>query len=374
MSNIASKIVPIAQEALFTIQNSNLAESLSPTLSFNWVNVVSLDASGDPVIPSAGEYLVYVKTSDNTGFERVNRPIRASKTGGSLMPDGNELGAFYGATLQEIKVVPNGVVGVDSYEVHVRQAKTGKQPEVPVRSYDAAVAEGNIQGSSGFFAFGRNLGLSSGSEEFIIDFANVYTFLTAAEPLYISSSDAGDTAVTMIVRILDENYEQHDIIQTINGQTKTLLNAPDALRVLFAFNIGSVRHNGDVYVYADSTVSGGVPDDDTKILAKSDEPKQQSNMANFTVPAGKKALLRAIVVTVNRNNNSGSADVFINTKAENGVKRRRAELGLSGSSTLDYNFAIPISFSEKTDIFLTAISSVNNYDIAAGFQLQVEDM
>tara|TARA_R110002096_G_scaffold16230_1_gene55519 strand:+ start:302 stop:1432 length:1131 start_codon:yes stop_codon:yes gene_type:complete len=376
MSNIASKIATIAESAILTIQNKSLTESLSATLSFNWINVVSLDSSGDPVIPVSGQYLVYVKTSNNTGFERVNRPIEARKTGGSLMVDGEELGAFYGATLQEIKVVPVDVVGVDSYEVHVRQAKTGRQPEVPVMSYDAAIAEGDIQGSSGFFAFGRNNLISSGVEEFVIDFASQYTFLLAAEPLYISSSNAADTAVTMIIRILDTNYEQHDIVQTINGQTKTLINLPDALRVIFAFNVGSVASLGDVYVYANSTVTGGIPDDTTKILAKSDIAKQQSNMANYTIPAGKKGLLRAIVITANKSNNNGAADVFLNTKSENGVKRRRAELGLqtSGSSSFSYNFEIPILLSEKTDVFLTVSSTVNDYDVAGGFQIQLDDM
>lgn len=376
MSNIASKTALINEVAVLTIQNSNLTESLSSSLSFNWINIVSLDSAGDPVVPLSGEYLVYIRTSDNTGYERVNRPIPAIKTGGSLMSDGNELGVFYGALLQRIKVVPVNVVGVDSYEVHVRQSKTGKQPEVPVRSYDAAIAEGDIQGSSAFFAFGRNKLISSGVEEFIIDFASQYTFLSVAEPLYISSSNAADTAVNMVIRILDANYEQHDIVQTINGQTKTLINLPDALRVTFAFNGGALASVGDVYIYSDSAVTGGVPNDLSKVLAKSDIRKQQSNMANFTIPAGKKGLLRAIVITANKANTTGAADVFLNTISENGVKRVRAELGLqtAGSSNFTYSFEVPIPLGEKTDIFLTVSATVNDYDVAGGFQIQLDDM
>jgi len=375
MINRVHKQSPILNETLFQYNDADIRKDILSNLSFNWVDIVCLDENDDPITPSSGEFIVYVKTNELSGFEKVDRPIQAAKCGGSSMPDGFQLGAFYGSFILELKVIPVDVVGASSYITYVRQSDFGKTPVLPTKTYDEAIASGEIQGAYGFFAFGRNQSISADTEEFVIDFANQYTFLETAEQLYISSSSASDTSVTMVIRVLDENYVQHDIVQTINGQAKTPVNLPNALRVIFTFNGGSTLQQGDVYVYSDTTVTNGVPDDLTKVLAKSDTAKQQSNMANFTVPFGKYALIRAIVITANKSNNTGAADVYLNTRERNGVRRRRAELGLQtgGSSQFTYSFEIPIRFEYGTDIFLTAEPTVNNYDIAGGFQLQIED-
>jgi len=376
MINVVNKITDINTNTLFTTTDQLLPDRLLNNLSFNWINVVSLDVNNNPIKPTAGNYFIYVKTSSNTGFEKADKPINFHQAGGSSMVDGHEKGSFYGAIVEQIKIIPAGIVGATNYQVHVRQSDQGRQPEVPVKLHSDAVADGFIQGSDGFFAFGKNPNMTKDVTSIITDFTSTYNFLSVAQPIYISSSSATDTSVTMLVSVLDVNYDRVDLVVNVNGQTKTLLAGGNYIRIFSVFNIGNVSHVGDVYVYPNITVTAGVPNDLTQVIAKSDIAKQQSNMAILTIPNNKRGLLKTIIVTANKANTTGAADLFLATRDFNGVKRIRAELNLqtAGDPTFNFNFVIPIALPTKSDIWIEGIPTVSAYSIAAGFQVLIEDL
>lgn len=128
MFNTVEKIGLVNESILFSIYDESLPEKLLSHLAHNWINIVSLDGNDDPIAPTAGEYNVYVKTSPNTGFELVQQPLDADKTGGSSMPDGVERGVYYSSIVEEIKITPVSVTGAVSYQVHVRQVDEGTLP------------------------------------------------------------------------------------------------------------------------------------------------------------------------------------------------------------------------------------------------------
>ena len=192
----------------------------------------------------------------------------------------------------------------------------------------------------------------------------------------MSSSSNSDTSVEMEVVLLDTDYNQITIKQTVNGSTKTAVGPANGFRVISLINIGSVLQVGDVVVYGDSTTSNGVPDDLTKLLAVSTVEKQQCGMAVYTVPKGKQAQLLNINVSGTRTQNSGSLDADLYIRTANGVPRIIGERGVqtAGESSVNYDFPVPVTFEAGTDMYITATSAVSNYDVSGGFVLLIEDV
>lgn len=84
-----------------------------------------------------------------------------------------------------------------------------------------------------------------------------------------SSSDAGDTQEIVIEGHTISSGELTFVTQTVTlaGQTETALTTPLA-RVTRLYNNGTTDFAGDVYVYEDDTVTGGVPQTASKIHMK----------------------------------------------------------------------------------------------------------
>lgn len=236
------------------------------------------------------------------------------------------------------------------------------------------MAQNKLDANS-LFLFGRNHKIDTATDpEMLTDFSTDgnYPFLSTPEELFISSSSALDTSVVIVCRMLDVNWNVKDVVVTLNGQNTVQVLGGPFVRCLIAFNGGAVDQDGDVHVYRTSTVTNGVPlVVDT--LMKVSVINQQSSAALFTVPSGFTGYIGSLIMTINRNSTGGSSDIGLVTKAFNGVKRVRGELGLqtSGDSVFNYVFPIPVRIGEKTDIWLEASVTNNNTDIAAGFQVSL---
>lgn len=98
---------------------------IEQNLAHSFVDVLSLGADGQPVIPTAGTYKIYVKTMQQGGFKAVQGgDLDAKLTGGDALPDGLQEGVSFAANALEIKIVPSGVQGVTSYRVQICQNLT----------------------------------------------------------------------------------------------------------------------------------------------------------------------------------------------------------------------------------------------------------
>lgn len=117
------------------------------------------------------------------------------------------------------------------------------------------------------------------------DGITLYTWPTAPETLYVSSSDNADTADVSVTGH-DASRNEQVAVQAVAGQTKTEIGSGLTwMRTYRAFNSDSTDLAGDVYIYADSTTTAGVPDDATKIRAKITAGINQSYMTIYSIPA-----------------------------------------------------------------------------------------
>ena len=123
----ATKEALIGSSIIFTTTDAEFIERVHPNTAHNFVDVVSLDGlGGNPVIPTAGDYLITVKTNDRGGFKAIqdNGTLSAALTGGSALADGVAEGASFDQSPLEIKVTPIGVDVAAAFAVYITQNLT----------------------------------------------------------------------------------------------------------------------------------------------------------------------------------------------------------------------------------------------------------
>lgn len=104
--------------------------------------------------------------------------------------------------------------------------------------------------------------------------------------MYLSSSDSGDTSVLALVTGLDGDFNELTSTMTLTGNTQVALNDL-FIRVKQVNIIGSTQPLGDIYLAElDGTISGGVPQDNSKIQVKIENGKNLGHTGMITVPAG----------------------------------------------------------------------------------------
>lgn len=219
--------------------------------------------------------------------------------------------------------------------------------------------------------FGRNPDVDTGAQEDIVSYGGTKTYLSVADTLYISSSNAGDT-VDIVASGLDADGNRQEVTQALNGQTKTEIGSGVTwLDVFRGWNANSTDLAGDVYIYADDTVTGGVPDTASKVLAKIDQTKQQTHIAAYIIPSGYTGYLLGWYASMNRSNTTGASDVELFSREDGKVFRSKDIRGLAGSGNSSFIHYYPIapSYSELTTLKVSANVSANDTDISAGFSL-----
>lgn len=98
--------------------------------------------------------------------------------------------------------------------------------------------------------FGSNADIDIAAAEDIDNAGGTYTFSSAAEALYISSSNDADEQ-TVTVTGLDANYAEQAIDVVLDGYVKTRVGTTQTfLRVNSVEVDGATANTGDIYVYA----------------------------------------------------------------------------------------------------------------------------
>ena len=124
-----------------------------------------------------------------------------------------------------------------------------------------------------------------------------------SETLKISSDNAADTNVAVIVYGYDQNNEFQ--IQTggtdrFNGQTKSIILGSWSRVLHVEFNPANVsNHVGQIFVYKDTAIVAGVPTDKTAIRANLVPGYGASARGLISVIPGRKATLRSVEITQN---------------------------------------------------------------------------
>lgn len=229
-----------------------------------------------------------------------------------------------------------------------------------------------IQGSYGDIAsvdqkaktllkFGSNDNLGT-AEATVWEQGGIETLPTTNAIDTVSSSNAGDTGTVVIEgHTIAANGDLVFSVQsaTLNGQSKVVLGTPLA-RSTRVYNSGSVDFAGDVYVYEDDTLTGGVPQTAAKIHLRTANASNQSLKAATAVSSNDYWLITQMYASVKKKQ-SAFVDFNLQVKEQGGVFRTRVPAAVSstGGAAVQFAFRPLLIVKPNSDIRLNAVSSAS---------------
>jgi hypothetical protein len=235
--------------------------------------------------------------------------------------------------------------------------------------FELQVSRGQITGHDVQFISGT--GTSVGTSTTTLWSQNtVYSYLSTAAVMQISSSSASDTAAgtgarTVIIYGLDANYNEINETVTLNGQTA--VNTTNSfLRVfhLAVVTAGSGEAAAGTIYAGTGTVTAGVP----AVIYGVYTAGNGSTACIWTVPAGYTAYI------TNYSAGYGNAitaygTAFLAIRPFGSVFDTASQVRVSNGSQGWITFNYPIPVEEKSDIEIRANSTTASANVVAEFQI-----
>lgn len=239
-----------------------------------------------------------------------------------------------------------------------------------------------------YHIMGLNPDVDSGNKETIWYGGDEYIFTTTAQAYYISSSSANDTQTVKgeIIVIDDDGFYRQDFFSVaLQGQTKVQIPTTNDW-LCFAVNIFEVDDNtfveGTVYMYEDTTITAGVPDDLSYVRSVIEAGYAAAKSAVFTVPElsenGQRVALAEIyqysAAAINRVAAIGRVEFMTAEKGK--VARVRSEKSLTNAYDSNKVFGrdTPLLVDPAADVYMNAVledSSANNVMVEAEFLIKL---
>ena len=238
------------------------------------------------------------------------------------------------------------------------------------------IANGDVDGYAAIHKFGRNPSIGNAPET-IWMYGGKYQYLAVDSPstLYAYSANSedsasGDGARTVTILGLDNNFNEIEETITVNGAATTL----EFLRVYRAFvaTAGVTTTNeGDVLISTGSGGTGTVLADIGTIGTGTTFGLGQTQLALYTIPAGKTGYLTTWNVGCAPMNNK--ATVLLKSRELDGDAPFRTKdiVDLVGGYHTQ-NYSIPLRFPEKTDIEVVASGDTSTI-ISSSFDVILVD-
>lgn len=221
--------------------------------------------------------------------------------------------------------------------------------------------------------YGENNAVADGTYEEIWSYGGSYNWLASASTLYLSSSGVAD-AQAITVQGLDANYEYQSVEVNLSGVTFVPLPGTWT-RVFRAFNSDTTEFAGVVYISSNNTDAGadGIPDVTTAIHATIPVDDQQTQMAIYTVPAGRVAVLRRWQCSVHPVS-GGTAKLaefrLCTREIGTSVFRIKDQIGLQTTGTGAITLPLFDSFTGPYDIMVQAAGVGAAVDCTATFWVE----
>ena len=240
--------------------------------------------------------------------------------------------------------------------------------------YTINISAGAVDGVSYVEKFGRNDTMSANVET-IWDGSNVYTYLTSASSVYITSSDGNDTpagtgARTVEVQGLDENYAL--ATETINvddsASSTTFIRV---FRALVKTTGSGGQAAGVISIRSAASGGGTLLAQIQKVGTGGGASLGQTFMAIYTVPAGKTAYLTQW--TVGAGGQNADTTCMFATKPFGDGAFNSKDIIISAGQQFSKNYKIPLQFTEKTDIEVRGFTSSSGNDCSSTFNLLLFD-
>ena len=223
------------------------------------------------------------------------------------------------------------------FEVVMLSDKDGNVINTFGSASNIPIAAGLVDGYSHINKFGHT-GADINGTTTIWDGSNgVYPWPTAAGVVTVASTTQGGE--TVIVEGLDVNYNIISEETTIGGTTTA-----EFYRVYRAYMTGDQNQNDVTFSIGGTTYA---------IIL---EGNGQTLMTAYTVPAGKTAYLMQLTCTMDKAN----APAYFRLMArpvDNGTAFNiKSQLGSQGGNPVNFEYAVPLRFTEKTDIKVDVIT------------------
>ncbi len=236
--------------------------------------------------------------------------------------------------------------------------------------YNLRVSQGSVVGATALYKFGTNSDIN-GTEETIWTEGGNYPWPISAALVYVSSTSADDAfpsgtgARTIRVLGLDTDYNEIEEDIELNGQTQ-VATTKQYLRVYRAFVLtsGSGGTAAGIIYIGTSGATAGVP---AVVYANLSEGNQ-TQIALYTVPAGKTLYLDDIIFTTAISQANSFATVKFNTREFGSNTFRTLVIQNIQSNANLTPFVYPLRIPEKTDIECRAFTTSTNNAISAAFQ------
>lgn len=236
--------------------------------------------------------------------------------------------------------------------------------------FELQVARGQISWHIPITVFGYNPDIDT-TEETIWPGGGIITHPSAALQWKVSSANANDTSAgtgarTVFIDGLDANYNQATETVTLNGQT-AVLTSNSYLRINSAYVATAGSSNGaegNIY-FGTGTVTAGVPATIWQIILFD---YNSTTTGHYTVPAGYTAYMDAGQISAGQPSGSNQVTGRLLASGVNNIRRTAALVALN-NGTATYDFFIPISFPEKTDIEAAAVGSAANNAVSSYFNI-----
>ena len=238
------------------------------------------------------------------------------------------------------------------------------------------VAREQIFNHKSIFKFGNNTSVGDTLETVWAE-GGLYSYLTSASVLKVSSSSTADTSAGTGARTvqlfgLDTNYDEINETVTLNGQT-AVNTTKEYLRInrMIVRSAGTGGANAGVIYAGTGTVTTGVP---ANVYASVNgvTGANQSLMALWTVPAGYTAyILQYDISNGTTSNTPAVCKMVLAIRPYGEVFQSKDVKSLTTSMHVEETFSIPLKVEEKSDIEVRAISSSNSvsFDISAAFEI-----
>lgn len=193
----------------------------------------------------------------------------------------------------------------------------------------------------------------------------------------ISSAATGDTQAIYLeghtVSGTGINQQFSFVTQTVtlNGRNKVSLTTPVA-RASRAYNTSSTYLSGSVYVYEDTGITNGVPNNTSQTHLVIIPTEQQTLKAATTFSNNDYAAITKIYGSVNKKT-AASVDIRLEIRAPGGVWRTQftgtTNTAADGSFVLNFDpyYIVP----KNHDVRLTAEASTSNVSVSAGFHAYI---
>ena len=235
------------------------------------------------------------------------------------------------------------------------------------------ISSGALQGYSAINKFGRNPNIG-GAPETIWMYGGRYVFLTSPSTVYAHSADTDDSvsgtgARTVTIQGLDVNYESIEETVTVSSG---VASTAQFLRVFRAFvaTAGSTGTNeGNVLISTGAAGTGTVLADIGIVGTGTTYGLGQSQLALYTIPAGKTGYLTAWNIGVGSYNDA--VTVTLLSREFNSAFRTRDIMDVPGGHHTR-NYSIPIKLPAKTDVEIIGIASTGT-NISSSFDIILVD-